>query len=124
MSHWVDAVLPSKTRRRLFYALWETNPLATQNKEEALSMNVCISAYLHIHTYIHTKVIIYIIYIYIYMLPPPPSDLPFLGLFRPLNKKQQRRPKSRVVNHRVMKDSYWDTHLTDPDKPALEESTF
>ena len=56
------------------------------------------------------------IYIYIYMLPPP-SDLPFLGLF---NKKEQRRPNSRIVNHRVMKDSYWDTHLTDPDKPALD----
>ena len=32
----------------------------------------------------YTKLIIYIYMdIYIYMLPPPPSDLPFLGLFRP-----------------------------------------
>ena len=43
---------------------------------------------------------------YIYMLPPPqrPTLLRPFSAF--LTKNQQRRPKSRVVNRRVMKDSY------------------
>ena len=38
-----------------------------------------------------------------YICYPPPSDLPFFGLFY---KKRIAKAQSRVVNHRVMKDIF------------------
>ena len=91
---------------------------STQHQYE-IYIYTYIYIYMHVSMYMYICVYTYVyIHMYIYLLPTtPPSDLPFLGLF---NKKEQRRPKSRVVNHRLVKDSYWDTHVTGPDKPASD----